>query len=39
VQTIIRNLKIIKELTGKMTAMTGFERREYVGDTSIVEFK
>jgi PAS domain S-box-containing protein len=39
VQTIIRNLKNISELTRKMTAMTGFESREYVGDTNIVEFK
>jgi PAS domain S-box-containing protein len=38
VQTIIRNLKIIGELTRKMTAMTGFESRVYVGDTKIVEF-
>jgi len=39
VQTIIRNLKSISELTRKMTSMTGFESREYVGDTNIVEFK
>jgi len=39
VQLIIRNLKSIGELTKKMTTMTGFERKEYVGDTSIVEFK
>jgi PAS domain S-box-containing protein len=39
IKTIIRNLKTISELTGKMTAMTGFERKDYVGDTSIVEFK
>ena len=39
VQTIIRNLKNISELTRKMTTMTGFESREYVGDTNIVEFK
>ncbi len=39
VQTIIRNLKNISELTRKMTAMTGFESREYVGETNIVEFK
>ena len=39
VQMIVRNLKSISELTKKMTTMTGFERKEYVGDTSIVEFK
>jgi len=39
VRMIIRNLKSISELTGKMTTMTGFERKEYVGDASIVEFK
>ena len=39
IQTIIRNLKSISALTGKMAAMTGFEQKEYVGDTSIVEFK
>ena len=39
VQTIIRNLKTIGELTRKMTAMTGFESRDYVGATKIVELK
>ena len=39
VQTIIRNLKNISELTGKMTDMTGFERKDYVGEANIVEFK
>ncbi len=39
VQTIIRNLKSMAELTKKMTAMTGFESREYIGDVNIVEFK
>jgi PAS domain S-box-containing protein len=39
VQMIIRNLKSISELTKKMTTMTGFERKEYVGDANIVEFK
>lgn len=38
-RTIIRNLKTIGELTRKMTAMTGFESREYVGDTRIVKFQ
>jgi len=35
VQTIIRNLKNIGELTRKMTAMTGFDSRDYVGTTKI----
>ncbi|MBM9518935.1 GAF domain-containing protein [Desulforhopalus vacuolatus] len=37
--TIIRNLKEIRVLTGKMTSMTGFESRDYVGDTKIVKIK
>lgn len=39
VQMIIRNLKSISELTSKMTAMTGFEGKEYVGGANIVDFK
>ncbi len=39
VQTIVRNLKEIGELTKKMTKMTGFESREYVGETKIVEIR
>jgi PAS domain S-box-containing protein len=39
VQTIIRNLKTIGELTRKMTAMTGFESRDYVGATKIAELR
>ncbi len=39
VQTIVRNLKKIGLLTKKMTSMTGFESREYVGDTKIVEMR
>lgn len=39
VQTIIRNLKNIGELTKKMTTMTGFESRDYVGGTKIVEIR
>ncbi len=39
VQTIIRNLKNISDLTKKMTDMTGFERKDYVGEANIVEFK
>ncbi|MDP3696331.1 MAG: PAS domain-containing protein, partial [Desulfocapsaceae bacterium] len=38
-QTIIRNLKNIGELTRKMTTMTGFESRDYVGATKIVELR
>ncbi|MEN8189779.1 MAG: GAF domain-containing protein [Thermodesulfobacteriota bacterium] len=34
---IIKNLKNISKLTGKMTAMTGFESRSYVGGTSIID--
>ncbi|WP_456388004.1 GAF domain-containing protein [Desulfolithobacter sp.] len=37
--TVIRNLKTISELTRKMTSMTGFESRDYVGETKIVELK
>jgi len=37
--TIIRNLKEIGVLTKKMTSMTGFESREYVGEAKIVEIK
>ncbi len=39
VQTIIRNLKTISELTKKMTTMTGFESRDYVGKAKIVEIR
>jgi len=39
VNTIIRNLKEIGGLTKKMTTMTGFESRDYVGDTKIVEMR
>ena len=37
--TIIRNMKEISDLTRKMTAVTGFESREYVGETKIVALK
>lgn len=37
--TIVRNLKEIGVLTKKMTTMTGFESRDYVGDTKIVGIK
>ena len=39
VNTIIRNLKEIGVLTKKMTAMTGFESRDYVGGAKIVTLK
>jgi len=39
VGTIIRNLKEIGVLTKKMTSMTGFESRDYVGDAKIVKIK
>jgi signal transduction histidine kinase len=35
---IIRNLRQIGELTRKMTAMTGYTSREYVGERKIVSF-
>lgn len=38
-EMIIRNLKSISELTREMTTVTGFESREYVGGTRIVELK
>ena len=34
--TIVRNLKMISELTAKMTAMTGYISRDYVGETRII---
>jgi len=39
VNTIVRNLKEIGVLTKKMTSMTGFESKAYVGDTKIVAIK
>ena len=33
---VIRNLKSISELTAKMTVMTGYSSRDYVGETRIV---
>jgi two-component system, NtrC family, sensor kinase len=35
--TVIRNLKTIGEMTRKMTTMTGYRHRKYVGQTKIVE--
>jgi C4-dicarboxylate-specific signal transduction histidine kinase len=34
--TVVRNLKTISELTAKMTIMTGYSSRDYVGETRIV---
>ena len=39
IDTIIRNMKKMAELTREMTTVTGFESKEYVGDTRIVELK
>jgi len=39
VQTIVRNLKEIGGLTQKMTSMTGFENRDYVGEAKIFEMR
>ncbi len=36
---IIRNMKKMADLTREMTTVTGFEAREYVGDTKIVKLK
>lgn len=38
-ETIIRNLKSIGKLTGKMVEETGFEIKEYVGNTQIVDLR
>ncbi|MFV0435991.1 MAG: GAF domain-containing protein [Desulfopila sp.] len=38
-QLIIRNLQILSRLTREMAEVTGFETREYVGDTRIVQLK
>jgi two-component system, NtrC family, sensor kinase len=37
IRTIVRNLKVISELTAKMTTMTGYRDKEYVGETRIVD--
>jgi two-component system, NtrC family, sensor kinase len=39
IDTIIRNMKKMADLTREMTTVTGFESKEYVGDTRIVELK
>jgi two-component system NtrC family sensor kinase len=36
---IIRNMKKMAELTREMTSVTGFETKEYVGNTKIVTLK
>ena len=36
---IIRNMKKMAKLTREMTTVTGFESREYVGDTKLVKLK
>ncbi len=36
IATVVRNLKSISVLTAKMSAMTGYRSREYVGETRIV---
>ncbi len=36
---IIRNMQTMSDLTRKMTAMTGFETKDYVGETKIVKIK
>ncbi len=36
---IIRNMKTMSDLTRKMTSVTGFESKEYVGETKIVTLK
>ncbi len=38
-ETIIKNLKTMAELTRKMTEVTGYQSSAYVGDTKIVELK
>jgi nitrogen-specific signal transduction histidine kinase len=36
---IIRNMKKMSSLTREMTTVTGFESKEYVGETKIVSLK
>ena len=38
-KTIIRNLNIVSELTRKMTRITKYEAKEYVGDVKIVDIQ
>ncbi len=37
IRTIVRNLKVIGELTAKMASMTGYRGKEYVGETRIID--
>ena len=38
-KTIINNLKVVSELTQKMTRITKYESKKYVGDTTIVDIQ
>ena len=38
-QVVIRNLKRISELTQKMTSMTGFKRKQYVGESKVLSLE
>ena len=38
-KTIIKNLNTVSELTKKMTRITKYEAKEYVGDTKIVDIQ
>lgn len=38
-QVVIRNLRRISELTKKMTTMTGFERKQYVGESTVLSLE
>ena len=35
-RTIVRNLQTIKELSAKMVGMTGYQSRDYIGETRII---
>lgn len=37
IDTIIRNMKQISDLTEKMTMITGFDQQQYVGNTKIIK--
>ena len=39
IEVIVRNLQDISKLTKKMTTMTSFETKSYVGDTTIVDLQ
>ena len=38
-QVVIRNLQRISELTKKMTSMTGFKRKQYVGESTVLSLE